>query len=186
MPDHRYLKRSLLAVALLFALVVGLAIAIAGDRGLPVSEGILNFGKVNDKLYRGAEPHADGVKSLKRLGIGTVIDLRVEKEISTDEAAEARAGGISYTNIPLKGLGRPSDEQIEHILSIIEKSPLPVFVHCEHGCDRTGTVIACYRLKHDHWKLDAAMKEAGVYGMSNLERGMRRYIADYAATVEKQ
>jgi len=56
MPDHRYLKRSLLAVALLFALVVGLAIAMAGDRGLACQQGILNFGKVNDNLYRGADP----------------------------------------------------------------------------------------------------------------------------------
>ena len=183
MPNHRRLKHLLLSAALLTLLALGLA--IAGDRGLPPSHGILNFGKVNDHLYRGAEPHTIGVENLKQLGVGTIIDLRMPREISPEERTAALANGITYTNVPLQGLGRPADDQIIRALSIIETSSAPVFVHCEHGCDRTGTVIACYRLSHDHWTLDAAMKEADLYGMSRLERGMRSFIADYARSVKK-
>ncbi len=184
MPNHRRLKHLLLSAALLALLARGLA--ITGDRGLPPAHGILNFGKINDHLYRGAEPHAVGVENLKQLGVATIIDLRMPGEISPEERATARANGITYTNVPLKGLGRPADDQITRVLSIIETSSAPVFVHCEHGCDRTGTVIACYRLSHDHWTLDAAITEANLYGMSGLEHGMRSFIADYAKSAKKK
>ena len=85
-----------------------------------------------------------------------------------DEAAEAAAAGILYTNIPLKGLGRPTDAQVAQVLAVIEASSGPVFVHCEYGCDRTGTVIACYRIRHDQLTGATAQAEADRYGMSKL------------------
>ncbi len=178
MQIPRFTRISFLLLGILSLVLLGLA--IAGDRGLPASEGILNFGKVNDHLYRGAEPHASGVKNLKRLGVLTIIDLRMPGEISPEEETEARADGITYTNIPFTGLGRPTDEQVNHVLAVIESSPGPVFVHCEHGCDRTGAVIACYRIRHDQWTREAALKEAELYGISKFEIGMRACIADCA------
>ena len=88
--------------------------------------------------------------------------------------------------MPLKGLGRPTEKQLAHVLEIIESAPGPVFVHCEHGCDRTGTVIACYRIHHDLWTAAAAQKEADVYGMSKLERGMRSFVADFGGAAAKK
>ena len=176
--SRRCVKLSLLVVGVLSLVLLGLA--IAGDRGLPAVEGILNFGKVNNHLYRGAEPHASGVKNLKKLGVAIIIDLRMPKEISPEEETEARADGVTYTNIPLAGLGRPTDEQVARVLAVIDTSSSPVFVHCEYGCDRTGTIIACYRIRHDQWTGEAALKEAELYGLSRFERGMRAYIADCA------
>ena len=72
------------------------------------------------------------------------------------------------------------------MLSIIEASPGAVFVHCEHGCDRTGTVVACYRIQHDHWTAAAVQTEADLYGMSKLERGMRSFVAEYAAAAGRK
>ena len=178
MKIPRFTRLLLLSLGLLSLVLLGLA--IAGDRGLPASEGILNFGRINDHLYRGAEPHASGVKNLKRLGVLTIIDLRTPKEISPEEETAALANGITYTNIPLAGLGRPTDDQLNHVLAVIESSPGPVFVHCEHGCDRTGTVTACYRIRHDQWTREAALKEAELYGISKFEVGMRAFIDDYA------
>jgi protein tyrosine/serine phosphatase len=172
---EHHLRVSLLSFAL-FALIV---FCVAGDRGVPATNGILNFGKVNEHLYRGAEPDAVGVNSLKKLGVATVIDLRTRGEVQAAEATEAAAAGINYTNVPFKGLGGPADTDIARVLTIIDESPGPVFVHCEHGCDRTGTVIACYRMAHDHWSRAAAQHEADYYGMSKLERGMREYVERY-------
>ena len=174
-----WLKRLLLPLAVF----CGIAICLAGERGLPMTEGILNFGRVNDALYRGAQPDAAAIIHLKALGVRTIVSLRTKQESSTTEAAEAIAAGINFTNVPLAGMGRPTDDEVTRILLLIEKSPGPVFVHCAHGCDRTGTIVACYRLQHDHWSLDAAMVEANRYGMSQFERGMRRFVADYAKSV---
>jgi protein tyrosine/serine phosphatase len=169
--------------ALILASVVGY---VAADRGVPASYGIVNFGRVNDHLYRGAQPDANGIANLKKLGVTLVINLRTKEEPSALEAAEASSNAIAYTNIPLKGVSRPSDQDIARILAIIDNAPGPVFVHCEHGCDRTGTVIGCYRIQHDGWAAHAVFKEADRYGMSELERGMRAYIADFARKQKKR
>ncbi len=95
------------------------------------------------------------------------------------EEAEARANGITYTNVPMRGLGRPADQQVTKVLSIIESFPSPVFIHCEHGCDRTGTIIACYRIKHDHWTSKRALSEAIQHGMSRWEIGMKKYVVAF-------
>ena len=182
MPNRRFFK---FALPPAFCLAV-VMVCFAGDRGVPAQNGILNFGRVNDHLFRGAEPDTAAVRNLARLGVKTIIDLRSGHEVRASEAAEAAAAGILYTNIPFKGLGRPADSQIAAALAAIEASPGPVFVHCEYGCDRTGTVIACYRIRRDQLSAAAAQAEADVYGMSSLEFGMRRFIADFAKNPGKK
>jgi protein tyrosine/serine phosphatase len=174
MSAHKLGKRT----AALFAigLVCVSATCLAGQRGLPVKEGIVNFGKVSDILYRGAQPDAAALRNLRCLGVKTVIDLRMRGEVLKTEAEEAQANGLVYTNVPMHGLGRPTHAQVKKVLALIESSPSPVFIHCEHGCDRTGTIIACYRIRHDRWSSEAALKEARQYGLSRFERGMRSYI----------
>ena len=149
-------------------------------RGVPASEGIVNFGKVGDALYRGAQPDDSGLESLKRLGVKTIINLRMQDDCWKDESAKALAHGILYTNVPFRGMGRPTDDQIKAVLELIDSSPGPVFIHCQHGCDRTGTIVACYRMKHDQWTVEKAMAEANRYGLSIFERGMKRFIQDFS------
>ncbi len=83
---------------------------------------------------------------------------------------------MSYTNIPLDNLSAPTDAQVARVLAAIANMPPPVFIHCQFGCDRTGTLIACYRIRHDQWSPGQALKEADAYGFSPAEIGMRRYI----------
>src|SRR5207244_149014 len=159
-------------------LLIMVAVNVAGRRGLPATEGIYNFGKVGDGLYRGAQPDEVGMKNLKRLGIKTVVNLRMGDDVWSAEEAQARANGITYTNVPLRGLGRPTDEQVANLLGLLDTLPSPVFVHCQHGCDRTGLIVACYRIQHDKWLNEAALDEAGHYGMSPFERGMRKFVKE--------
>lgn len=167
-------------ICILWALLIGTALSGAGERGQPPQEGILNFGKINDNLYRGAQPDADGMANLKKLGIKTIINLRQPGKSWEAEVEQARTHGLVFTNIPFSGLGRPKDEDVRLVLALIDGGlPSPVFIHCEHGCDRTGTVIACYRIQHDKWSNDAALAEAERYGISKLERGMRKFIASF-------
>ena len=160
-------------------LLLTVTLCAADERGLPPQHGIGNFGKINDSLYRGAQPNAVGIRNLARFGIKSIINLRLTNDVWQAEAAEARANGITYTNVPLRGLGRPTHAQVTTLLTLIQTLPAPVFVHCEHGCDRTGTVIACYRIRHGGWPNEAALEEARKYGLSRLERGMIDYIREF-------
>lgn len=181
----RHLRTHLLELCVVLLLAVG-NLAGARDRGVPPSEGIGNFGKVSDSLYRGAQPDAAGIKNLARLGVKTIINLRMTNELWKAEPVEANANGITYTNVPLKGLGRPSDAQVATLLTLIETLPAPVFIHCQFGCDRTGTIVACYRIKRHCWSSKSALQEATKYGLSKYERGMKKYILEFGKSSPSQ
>ncbi len=147
--------------------------------------GIPNFHKVNDGLYRGAQPSAAGFQELSKLGVKTVLDLREFDSRSREEKRDVEAAGMRYVNIPLQGTNVPADSDIAMALSLIgEKGAGPVFVHCRRGADRTGTVIAAYRVTHDGWSGEKALREAKDYGMAWYAGGMRRYIRDYKPAVQ--
>ncbi|MEP6913455.1 MAG: protein-tyrosine phosphatase family protein [bacterium] len=76
---------------------------------------------------------------------------------------------------------------MEEVLSIINAPEnQPVFVHCAQGVDRTGTVIAVYRIAHDGWTSEKAKEEANRYGMHPWEIGMKNYIHDFYQRHTKQ
>jgi len=144
---------------------------------------IPNFHQVNDHVYRGGQPPADSWPSLAALGVKTVIDLRREDEHSS--AAEAQvvaAAGMKYVNVPMKGVVAPSNEQIAKVLTLLNSGE-PVFVHCKRGADRTGAVIACYRIAHDNWQRAQALKEAKSHGMGMVQFGLKSYIMAFQPTM---
>jgi tyrosine-protein phosphatase SIW14 len=143
--------------------------------------GIPNFHRVNEHLYRGGQPDGTGWQSLAKLGVKTVIDLRLGSEHSIDQEAQAvGAAGMRYISQPMSRLTAPSTQAIVKILTLLDShAEGPVFVHCRRGADRTGTVIACYRITHNQWTNQDALKEANSYGMSSLELGMRHFIQSF-------
>ena len=137
-----------------------------------------NFHRVDQSLYRGGQPKDGGFETLKRLGIKTIIDLRNEN--TPKESSAAQANGLRYFNFPMERFGRPDDETVEKVLTIISDSEhQPVFVHCAKGADRTGTIVAIYRITHDGWTSEKAKAEAKSYGMAPWQVQMKNYISDY-------
>ena len=146
--------------------------------------GVSNFHQVNDHVYRGAQPTEEGWKSLAQLGVKTIIDLRRQGEHPIEaEGRAAAAAGMRYINVPMQGIAAPSDEQVAKVLQLLDSSE-PVFVHCKLGKDRTGTVIACYRIKHDGWQNEKALQEAKSYGLHSFELGMKRYVLAFQSARE--
>ena len=143
--------------------------------------GVPNFRKVNDQVYRGGQPSRIGFKNLAALGVKTVIDLRdIGEHSQAEEEAWVKSDGMRYVTIPLKGLSAPPDAQVSKILAILNDSAAgPIFIHCRRGADRTGTIIACYRISHDRWENRQALNEARGYGMSAFERAMQHYVMRY-------
>ncbi len=146
----------------------------------PRYEGLPNFHQVNTTLYRGGQPGEGGIQKLVALGVTTIINLRDDDDRAQAEGREAQAARLRYFNVPFGRLGRPTDEQVEQVLSLINSPESGVvFVHCAKGQDRTGTVIAIYRISHDGWTSEQAKQEANRYGMRFWQHGMKDFISDY-------
>jgi tyrosine-protein phosphatase SIW14 len=142
--------------------------------------GVTNFHQVNDHIFRGAQPTDDGFKSLAKLGVKTVIDLRETDSRSAAEKKVVEGAGMRYINIPLQGMSAPSQADVAKVMALFDDpSAGPVFVHCRRGADRTGTVVACYRIAHDGWDNAKALREAKTDGMSWVEVAMQHYVMTY-------
>jgi tyrosine-protein phosphatase SIW14 len=166
--------------ALSVSAMVVLAAALQAE---PVFEapGVPNFHQVNDHVFRGAQPHPTGFANLAKLGIKTVIDLRGVEHERTEEKL-VNAAGMHYIHVPLDGFAAPTEAQIATLLELLDDSSgWPVFIHCRRGADRTGTVVACYRIAHDHWDNQKALTEAKLCRMSSLEGAMQIYILQFKA-----
>ena len=146
-----------------------------------------NFHQVNAQVYRGGQPKAGGLEKLKVMGIRTILNLRGEDDHSRAEGDAARRLGLRYYSISLPGFSNPKDEEVDRVLEIINAHEnQPVFVHCHHGKDRTGTIIASYRISHDGWNAEQAKAEAKRYGLSWVQFGMRNYIDHYYARQQRK
>jgi tyrosine-protein phosphatase SIW14 len=156
------------------------AAAFSSAASLPL-EGVENFYKVDDQVYRGAQPSAAGFASLANLGVKTIIDLReIGEHSQAGEEAIVKALGMQYVSIPMRGMARPDNGVVARVLGLLNDSAsAPVFVHCKRGADRTGTIIACYRISHDSWEPKRALSEARGDGMSIFERSMQKYVLHF-------
>jgi protein tyrosine/serine phosphatase len=147
-------------------------------------EGINNFFQVDGHVYRGAQPTKAGFEYLAKIGVKTVLDLRESGKRAEEEEQTVTALGFKYVNIAMSGLTPPTEDQISKILALLEgTSTGAVFVHCMRGADRTGAVIAAYRIDHDHWTNDRALEEAKSEGMSFFQTPRKDYIRNFYSLV---
>jgi len=123
--------------------------------------GISDFGKVNDFLYRGAQPKDDGLEQLKKLGVNTIIDLRGELHGLVDsERLRAESLNMRFINLPGSGWTTPKDEEIVQFFDLIREQPRKtIFIHCWLGGDRSGMFIAAYRITFEGWSPQQAVDE---------------------------
>lgn len=110
-----------------------------------------------------------------------MIDLRESGQDTLREKQEAQQLGMKYVNIPFRAWSAPTSDQVRTVLFLLmNRGNNMIFVHCRRGKDRTGTVIACYRIQHDGWRNAKALEEAREFGMSRAERGMRSFVLSFS------
>jgi uncharacterized protein (TIGR01244 family) len=175
MRRQQYFRRGAAILSVAVSLTLTPAWASSANENLP------NFQKTDDHVYRGAQPTEDGFAQLAHLGIKTVIDLReIGEHSQADEQKVVTGLGMRYVSIPMKGMSAPKDDQVTAILGLLSDTTSgPVFIHCKRGADRTGTMIALYRIVQDGWDNQKALSEAKSYGMSFFERAMQHYVLNY-------
>ena len=167
-----FLNRSLVSL-----FVFSLSLPALASSSVP---GIKNFYQVDEHVYRGAQPTEEGFKYLAKMGVKTVVDLREYDERSLAEERVVRANGMQYVNVAMTGLTPPTEAEISKILALLEDHTTgPAFVHCRRGADRTGAVIAAYRVDHDRWDNARALSEARSRGMSFFQFPRQNYIRTF-------
>jgi protein tyrosine/serine phosphatase len=140
---------------------------------------IANFGQMDERLYRGAQPAQEDYKALKELGINTVIDLRKDNEPFAKSTVESL--GMKYVNIPMTGW-TTKDESVAEFLKVVDDPANgKIYLHCAAGKHRTGLAGAIYRLENYGWEYDTAYKEMKNFGYFSgmFHRKIKAYVEDY-------
>jgi protein tyrosine/serine phosphatase len=162
-----------LAVVML-CVVSGFAWAERSDRWAePIaSVAIPNLHRVAPTIYRSAQPLDGAQDELADLGIKSVISLRW----SADKAK--LLPDANRVHAPIESWDVDHDEVMRALKALVDPANQPVLLHCRHGADRTGTVIAAYRMVVEDWPAEDAIKEMrdGGYNYHAVWKNMIRFL----------
>jgi protein tyrosine phosphatase (PTP) superfamily phosphohydrolase (DUF442 family) len=122
--------------------------------------GVANFGRLAANLYRGANPEMGAYPSLRTFGIDTVVRFSTGDEFIAAEKARVESLGMAFISLPWRAADLPETNQVVSFLSLVRNHPEHTyFVHCREGVDRTGVMVALYRVAIDGWSTDQAIDE---------------------------
>ncbi len=115
-------------------------------------------------VFRGGRPAPDAWDFMKDIGVKTVIDLENDPSFVEPERRYFETNGIGFVNFGMDSWHEPDQSGVNNLLSIIsDPTKQPVYVHCEHGMDRTGLIIGLYRVKIEGWDPRDAFNEMRKY-----------------------
>jgi protein tyrosine phosphatase (PTP) superfamily phosphohydrolase (DUF442 family) len=152
--------------------------------------------KVSDSVWRSSRLDEVGLAPLYELGIRTIVNLEdpgehrdEQRRLANIERRRAEQGlpawHIESINVPMSGISRPKFSQLDRALAILaDPARGPVLVHCKHGEDRTGVVIAAYRTEIEgKLTLQEAVDEAHSMSCCHLvligEHALRNFLIEY-------
>jgi len=120
-----------------------------------------NLYKVDQNLFRSEQPTKIGMKELQELGVKTILNVRNLR----NDICEAKSTDLILRRKRINTWTINYDEVVS-ALKIIQESPKPVLIHCKHGSDRTGCIVAAYRVSFQNWTKEDAISEfkSGGYG----------------------
>lgn len=176
--SHSALTAPLLAVVIAFT-------ALASEPAPPrppswaqelAVAGVPNLHKVTETLYRSAQPTAEGMRNLKELGIVTIVNLR-SFHWDRDEIGST---GLASEHIYMKAWHPERKEVVRFLQVVTDPKRTPALVHCQKGADRTGTMIAIYRIAVQGWTKEDAIREMrqGGFGYNEIWLNLPRWIEE--------
>jgi protein tyrosine phosphatase (PTP) superfamily phosphohydrolase (DUF442 family) len=179
------MKKSLAPVLVLF-LCAGTALAAdASSPGGPLARpsewaaavagtSVGNLYRIEDGFYRGAQPTAAGFRELAGLGVKTVLDLAG----GAGDGGFVPEGSLKLVHLPMRAWSLRDDRVLEALRVMTDPANRPLMIHCQHGADRTGALVALYRVVVQGWTKEMAIEEMnrGGYHHSSLWRNLDRYV----------
>jgi protein tyrosine phosphatase (PTP) superfamily phosphohydrolase (DUF442 family) len=147
-------------------------------RRIPQARGMAYAAEVAPGLLRGGQPDEEGIAWLKSRGVKTVINLRHYH--GSTEKQRVEAAGMRYERIKLESSDAPERQQVARFLELVRDPTLrPVYVHCLHGVDRTGTMMAVYRMEDEGWTNAEAFAEMQYFHAHSIWRDLQRFVKTY-------
>ena len=146
---------------------------------------IKNFGQMDERFYRGAQPKEKDYKDLAALGIKTVIDLTDSPKDYEKSTVESL--GMRYVNIPIADKTAPNDASVAQFLKLVDDPATGKFyVHCAGGRHRTGIMGAVYRFNNYHWNFDQVYAEMKQYDFYTRwgHGDLKKYVEDYGQRIQ--
>ncbi len=124
-----------------------------------------NFYQVSDGLYRASQPDACMMRLYEEQGIKTVINLRAFHS----DADKVEGTSLKLVEVPVLTWDLSMDEVVT-VLQAVRDAEKPVLVHCQHGADRTGMMVAMYRIVEQGWSKERAIAEMreGGFGFHSI------------------
>ena len=167
-------KLSLLAVGLMALLVMFPGIVRAESQDLP------NFHVVAPGIWRGAAPTQAGIRELKAMGVDTIVDLRIAPKTVAKEHTYVSSLGMNWVNLPMSA-DPPTKKEVATMMAILQSAPQhKIYVHCQHGADRTGCMIGIYRVTQDGWSFSKAYTEMRKYGFKSFLGPLKNAVSSRA------
>ena len=131
--------------------------------------GVPKFQAVDSGLWRGGRPTPTGYRGLAAAGVRTVVDLRAGDHVERSARIAARAG-LTVVRIPIEDGSSPTAEDVRRFVDVVRSSPGPVFVHCNAGVGRTGSMVAAYLVATGQQKAGSALLRSLAVGPPSLEQ----------------
>lgn len=136
------------------------------------------FIQVNSSLARGGRPVGNDLQELKSMGFKTIINLDDDVPEIAAEKTTAESLGLRFISVPLNSMQSPKDSEIDFILAqMVNPENFPVYIHCQHGRDRTGLLVGLYRVFVDSWTPRAAYKEMKDLGFRPILFALKNYFS---------
>lgn len=137
---------------------------------------INNFYQVTENIYRGPRPTRKNLNELQSRGINTILDL----EFLHTDRYKIKKTSTKFKSLHIRMVAwKIEDKAIIKALKILtDPENYPIYLHCKHGSDRTGVVIAMYRMVVQGWSREEAIKEmmGGGYGFHISWKNIPKYI----------
>ncbi len=148
--------------------------------------GLPNFGQISDTLFRGAQPKDAGYAELKKQGMEIVVSFRENRAQIAAERRAVEALGMRFVSIPWPPLDSPRNAQVAEFLELLRANPgKKIFAHCQRGAERTGVMVAAYRIAVDHWTPQQALDEMEVFGFRGFWfRRFKNYVRKFPTLLD--
>lgn len=141
-------------------------------------QGADNFYKVSETLFRSEQPTEDGMKNIEAFGIGTVISLRSrQKDVELAKNTE-----LNLIHVSMRAWNPKYEDAVKVMYFLNPNNPetnkKPILIHCYHGADRTGMMVALYRMVYQNWEREEALDEMlnGGYGYHSMWKDIGAFI----------